>query len=193
MTMDTQKIIQTLVYLASKQPDGRLNKMKAYKLMWLVDRYHLRQYGRTVTGDAYYAMPHGVVPTDAKHLLEDKLTRLSSNKGMLDAYIKVDSDYVYSAIAEPDMDVFSQSDVEAMDKVLEVFGGMDQYQLSDLSHQFPEWLAYKSLLVAEDNKKSHKIDMDLFFENKDEDSGLFMDSNELLSLTKQVYHEYRGC
>ena len=112
---------------------------------------------------------------------------------MLDAYIKVDSDYVYSAIAEPDMDVFSQSDVEAMDKVLEAFGGMDQYQLSDLSHQFPEWLAYKSLLVAEDNKKSHKIDMDLFFENKDEDSGLFVDSNELLSLTKQVYHEYRGC
>ena len=121
--MDTQKIIQTLVYLASKQPDKRMNKMKAYKLMWLVDRYHLRQYGRTVTGDVYYALPHGVVPTDAKHLLEDKLTRLSSNKDMLDAYIRVDSDYVYSAIAEPDMDVFSQSDVEAMDKVLEAFGG----------------------------------------------------------------------
>lgn len=191
--MDAQKIIQTLVYLATTQPDNRLNKMKAYKLMWLVDRYHLRQYGRTVTGDEYYAMPHGVVPTDAKHLLDGQLTRLSSNKGMLDAYIKVDSDYVYSAIAEPDMDVFSQSDVEAMDKVLEAFGDMDQYQLSDLSHQFPEWLAYKPLLVAEDSKNSHKIDMDLFFENMSGYRGLFEDSSELLSLTKQIYHEYRGC
>ena len=191
--MDTQKIIQTLVYLASKQPNKQINKMKAYKLMWLVDRYHLRQYGRTVTGDAYYALPHGVVPTDAKHLLEDRLTRLTSNRDMLESYIRVDDEYVYSAIAEPNMDVFSDSDIEAMNKILDAFGGMNQYQLSDLSHQFPEWLQYEPLLVAEDSKNSYKIDLDLFFENKDEASNLFVDPEELLSLTKQVFHEYRGC
>lgn len=191
--MHTQKIIQTLVYLASKQPNKQINKMKAYKLMWLVDRYHLRQYGRTVTGDAYYALPHGVVPTDAKHLLEDRLTRLTSNRDMLESYIRVDDEYVYSAIAEPNMDVFSDSDIEAMNKILDAFGGMNQYQLSDLSHQFPEWLQYEPLLVAEDSKNSYKIDLDLFFENKDEASNLFVDPEELLSLTKQVFHEYRGC
>jgi hypothetical protein len=50
--------------------------MKAYKLLWLADRYHLRQYGRTITGDTYFALPLGLIPSDAKNILEKKETNL---------------------------------------------------------------------------------------------------------------------
>ena len=79
MVMDTRKIVQALAYLASKEDDKVMDNMKAYKLLWLADRYHLRQTGRTITGDAYYALPHGIVPSDAKNLLDGAKTKMRSN------------------------------------------------------------------------------------------------------------------
>ncbi len=51
MVKDTRKIVQALNYIACSQVGGVANCMKAYKLLWLADIYHLRQYGRTVSGD----------------------------------------------------------------------------------------------------------------------------------------------
>lgn len=78
MTRNTKKIIQALAFLASSMPEKSLSAMKAYKLLWLADRCHLRQNGRTITGDGYFALPKGMVPTDAKHLLDGDATTLFS-------------------------------------------------------------------------------------------------------------------
>ncbi|MEN9919783.1 MAG: hypothetical protein RL662_2219, partial [Bacteroidota bacterium] len=67
-----RKIIQTINYFAQKQPDKCMSKMKVYKLLWLADRYHVRQYGRTITGDTYYALPFGLVPSKTKDILDQK-------------------------------------------------------------------------------------------------------------------------
>lgn len=66
----TRKLIQALDYIAYHQHNRTVGFMKAYKLLWLIDRYSMRHYARTVTGDMYFAMEHGTVPTDAKHVLE---------------------------------------------------------------------------------------------------------------------------
>ena len=79
MTMDTKKIIQALAYMAYKEPNHIMDNIKAYKLLWLADRYHVRRTGRLVTGDAYYAMPKGPVPSDAKNLLEGQATHLTTD------------------------------------------------------------------------------------------------------------------
>ena len=52
MAKDVKKIVQALTYLANAQQDKGLDNMKAYKLLWLADRYQLRQCGRTITVDA---------------------------------------------------------------------------------------------------------------------------------------------
>lgn len=71
--------------------------------------------------------------------------------------------------------------------------GMTPLELSEFSHQFPEWKQYEESLKNPKKKNGYKIDLDLFFENKEEASGLFKDSPELLELTKEVYHQYKGC
>jgi hypothetical protein len=76
MIKTTNKIIQALNYLACKRPNKTLGFKRAFKLLWLIDRYSLRHYTQTVTGDTYYAMPYGPVPTDAKSLLENMETHL---------------------------------------------------------------------------------------------------------------------
>lgn len=187
--MDTRKIIQALAYLASKQPNMRIANMKAFKLLWLADRYHLRQYGRTVTGDTYYAMPKGVVPSDAKHILDGKATVMKPFECSLENIISpgVRS---YTLVGEPNMKVFSKTDKDALDKVLGLYNGMSADELSQLSHKFPEWKEYESRLKDSDEKNSHKIDMKLFFVNYDDGKGLFTDDKELLSVTENIYRSH---
>lgn len=190
MAKDIRKIVQALTYLANYQPDKMLDNMKAFKLLWLADRYHLRQTGRTITGDSYYAMPYGIVPSDAKCLLENEKTKLKEPKGYKNKYLILDN-HQYKAIAEPDLNEFSISDMEALDKVLEVYNKYDAFQLSDISHKFPEWTFYKGLLDNKDAKNSYKIDFDHFFEDAPEgERQLFDDSSELLKLTQELYHQY---
>ena len=189
MIKNTKKIIQALAYLAGKEDDKVMDNMKAYKLLWLADRYHLRQTGMTITGDAYYAMPFGIVPSDAKCVLENAKTKLFNPKGYKDRYIASKGSHKFVALADADLKMFSESDLEALDKVYEVFGGMDARQLSELSHGFPEWTFYRSLLDDKAQKNSYRIDLDHFFEDCP-DSEFFCESREMLELTQDLYHQY---
>lgn len=47
-----EKATQALNYLA-RENGGEINRMKALKLVYLADRYHLRTFGRPVVGDDY--------------------------------------------------------------------------------------------------------------------------------------------
>lgn len=189
--MNTRKIIQALTYLASKQPDNTLDNMKAYKLLWLADRYQLRRCGRTITGDTYYAMPRGLVPSDAKCLLENEPTKLQNEDGYMEKYIQLGKAHTYLSISEPDLDEFSESDIDALNKVLDAYGSMKATELSEFSHQFPEWTYYQGMLEDKDTKNSYRVNIDHFFEPCDADkSGLFNQSEELLSLTRDLYHQY---
>ena len=105
--------------------------------MWLADRYHLRQTGMTITGDAYYAMPHGIVPSDAKSLLDGAKTKMRTPRGYKDRYIASKGAYQYMALSDADLKMFSESDIEALDKVYEAYGSMDGKELSDPVAQVP--------------------------------------------------------
>lgn len=190
----TRKIIQALAYIAYAQSEHKVNSMKAYKLLWLADRYHLRQTGRTITGDVFYALPHGVVPSDAKNVVEHQLMRIQNDDEYRDRYIQRLGRYSYRAVSEPDLMVFSDSDQEALDKILQSYGSMDQYELERLSHDFSEWLAYKNQLEASKTPNTYKIDLDYFFCDAEKDrSGLFVDDPEKLALVKEMFHEFAAC
>lgn len=189
--MDTRKILQALAYIASKQPDKHIANIKAFKLLWLADRYHLRQYGRTITGDTYFAMPKGVVPSDAKNILEGKATMLKPSEYPLDK-IPDAGHGSYTLVGEPNMKVFSKTDRDALDKVISLYNGKSAKELSQLSHKFPEWKEYEALLKDSDEKNSHKIDMKLFFINYNDGKGLFMDDEEMLALTENIYCSHYG-
>lgn len=189
MMRDTRKIIQALTYLAAKEDDKVMDNIKAYKLLWLADRYHLRQTGRTITGDAYYAMPFGIVPSDTKSVLEGVKTKMRNPKGYKEKYIASKNGHQYMVLHEPDMKVFSDSDQEALDKVYAAYGHLNAMELSELSHHFPEWTFYSSLLSDKKQKNSYRIDLDHFFEDGPEGE-FFNESREILELTRELYHQY---
>ena len=76
-----RKSTQALNYFAHKAASGRppsrkLNKMKALKLLFFADRYHLRKYGRSVSDCVYFAMKHGPAASEAE--MSRKKARVST-------------------------------------------------------------------------------------------------------------------
>lgn len=193
MIRNTKKIIQALAYLATHTEGNTLSSIKAYKLLWLADRCHLRQNGRTITGDRYYALPKGMVPTDAKHLLDGDATALETPSGYFEQWIEKSEGHSYRAIKAPDLTEFSKTDIDVLDRVIALYSKKNGRELSELSHKYPEWQRYEDMLSDKKARNSFPIDMDLMFENSQEDtSPLFDQPMEVLEETKEIYHEYNG-
>lgn len=176
------KIVHALNYLASHSSEKKLNKMKAIKLLWLADRYHLRKYARTITNDCYYAMPFGPVPSRTKEILDGKVPiAIVTNS------LKNINQYYYGSAGEINYDVFSESDIEVLDLILKYYGEQDQFSLSELSHKSPEWLRFEDCLKRK--ASSYKMNMCDFFVNFEEVHNLFKDNEDDINLAKDLYIE----
>lgn len=58
---------------------------------------------------------------------------------------------------EVDLDVFSQSDIEAFEVAFKEFGDKDQFELAELSHRYPEWAKHKSRIEAGHSQVRHEL------------------------------------
>lgn len=145
---------QALNYFA-KAEGGKINKMKAMKLLWVADRYHLRKYGRSITDDRYQAMEYGPVPSSAKDIAQhsDFCT-----KEMIDyakKYIQPLDKYDFKSVAEVDNEVFSETDLEALKFAHDNFGKFDEFTLAKISHAYPEWKMHKNNVKMSINEMNY--------------------------------------
>ena len=150
-----KKATQALNFLAGKQ-DGQINKMKALKLVYFADRYHLRKYGRLITNDTYYAMEHGPVASGVKDIAEFSMILDSHEWGYASKYIVTTDQHNFKSLADVDQGEFSDSDIEALEFAWAKFGRFDQFQLRDLTHKYPEWQKWEKAL-----QNRSRIDMDI--------------------------------
>ncbi len=185
-----KKAVQALNYLAIIS-GGSLNKMKAIKLIWLSDRYHLRKYGRLITGDSYFALPNGPVPSATRDVLENSNFIDDIALKYANGIISVIDKYNYQSDSECNLKVFSQTDKECLDVVFNKFAKFDHFKLSEISHLFPEWKRHESAFKRQLSSRFEIIDDD-FFVSIDEESGLFNDSIDDILLSKQMYIENKN-
>ncbi|MEY4541182.1 MAG: hypothetical protein RLZZ306_2939 [Bacteroidota bacterium] len=183
-----RKSVQALNYLAEKF-GGSLNKMKALKLIWLADRLHVRRYGRSITGDVYFAMPFGPVPSTTRDLVESYQSLNEIESEYRGQYIANNEDkYVFQSLTKPNLKVFSKTDIEVIDEIVEKFGQLKEFELSNFSHIFPEWTRYESELKSK-NSSRFEIDYKDFFVNVKDNTNTFIDSDENLEITKELMLE----
>lgn len=180
-----KKSVQALNFLA-KVEGVTMNKMKAIKLIWLADRIHLRKYGRTITGDSYYAMEHGPVPSTTKDVLGLNSLSLSRDElTYIDEYIVISDRYNYASQKEPNFKVFSKTDVAALEEAYSIFGKLNEWQLRDLSHRFPEWKKWEEQIKAYGSR--YAMDYEDFFKDADVKSSAFEDDKSNLDLVKRLF------
>lgn len=150
-----EKIVHAIAFFAHRGLTG-LTKMKVAKLLYFADKVHLRRHGRLLTGDAYYCMDHGPVPSAALNLMNGALGKSGEQdwerSGPL--FFKVleveRSDRggrheVFRARTAPDLDVFSESDVEVLEEIAARYGPLSASELRELSHQEPDYVAAERL------------------------------------------------
>ena len=162
---DFEKSVQAVNYFAKNTNNKLQNKLLIVKLMWAADRYHLRKYGRPVTGDTYFAMKNGPVASCVLNILDqdktDQNIATPRNLVYLTKYLgKIDKNKIGSAV-DPDMDQFSETDVEALEFAMKHFG--ERKSIVDLTHKYPEWKKYEKALGP--SRKCAKMNYLDFFED----------------------------
>jgi uncharacterized phage-associated protein len=169
------KFINALAFFAS-QGIRDLTKLKAAKLLYLADRYHLFRFGRPITGDRYIAMDLGPVPEGAFQLIsrlveptevEDEPRRRALEK--LEVYRGLMRRYEYPVLRSrgaPDLDVFSESELEALAAVAKEFGKRPARALVDLTH---EHRAYQRADAGRPLGSSVDLPYEYFFDDAPEE------------------------
>lgn len=134
------KTIEAILYIAGKitKPDFH----SVSKLLYFADVTSLEKYGRFITGDTYYAMQYGPVPSNAYDLMK--------STDETDPGFSVDKDgKTLVPNRAPKMDEFSLSDIKMLDLAIDLYGEMPFWMKTSLSHD----LAWESAWNARGNSQ----------------------------------------
>ena len=144
--IESKKVIQAICY--TLRGVKRSNKLKLVKLLFLADKYHIINYGRTVTGDEYWAMDYGPVGSAAKDILSMDKDFLSLEYNEISRFLKKKGkhDFVIGeSCSDDDLDLLSETDREAINFVVQTFGKLSSDELIEHTHKYPEWAQHKEL------------------------------------------------
>lgn len=137
-----EKAAQVAVFFASRGIRD-LTTLKLVKLIYFADKRHLHLYGRTITGDRYFGMENGPVPSDTYDALKTGAfaTVLMSERAECGEHP------VWRAIASLDRDLLSESDEEVMEDVAQRYGAFTASALRNLAHREPDYKRAEARLV----------------------------------------------
>jgi len=145
-----EKFASAVAYLVSLRPG--LTKKQLCKLLYLADKEHLLKFGRTITGDRYFALEQGPIPTKGLDAMN-----LKGDRRNIEALLKFGrlSGWVFCLSQDPDLKPLSRSDIGVLDQISDQFGEFPAWQLEKLTHEEP---AYKKA------KPNGPMSFELFFE-----------------------------
>lgn len=165
------KVVSALAYF-SRAGATDLTKLKAAKLLYLADQYHFLRYGRPISGDRYIAMDLGPVPENTYQLttrlvdpdeVDDETRQRALEKLDVDrGFLKRLKHPVLRARGVADLTVFSESEIEALDRTVREFGAKSAHELVDLTHRHK---AYKRANVMRAQGSSVPLPYEFFLED----------------------------
>lgn len=128
-----------------KQMSGCADFHKLFKILYFADQYHLVKFGSSITHDTYIAMQNGPVPSVAYDILKALRGEglLQNQKEVFEPYFKVSGRIGIEALASPDMENLSETEVEAIDQSIKTNKTLSFKQLTHKSHDKAWEKAYK--------------------------------------------------
>jgi uncharacterized phage-associated protein len=137
--MNIRKTISVLNFLARAL--SQVTKLKAVKLLYYIDKKHFLENGRFVIEDHYFKWQYGPVPISVLSLIDNPSGLPEEDQEYLNRNIAIKQTKFRTMTSkkEPDMDEFSQSEIETIKKVIKKYGHMETSKLVDLSHEEKAW------------------------------------------------------
>ncbi len=142
MAYNVQKLVEVLEILAKNGQE--LTKLRITKLLYLIDRYHIRKYGTPVLKDKYYRLKFGPVPSLSLNYIDNFFSPIcivskKRFKEPFDEYFERGKDrkgYLKLKLKKEkkDIDCLSDSELEAINQVLGKYGSITTGQLVNICH-----------------------------------------------------------
>jgi len=178
-----EKAVQALNHMIRRLNLAHVTKLDALKLIFLADRYHLRKYGRMITNDEYWAMTYGPVASSVKDVVELGDLLDPEEKKYARRFLSKCNKHLLKSISEPDYDVLSETDIEALDAAVALKTKYDD--LVALTHRLTEWKRHSSNIKKLNHRK--KMDPLDFFEDSDNSIEYCDVPKDLLKLNKEHF------
>ena len=134
--MKIEKVITILNYLATKL--GAIDKLKAIKFLFFIDKEHLIKYGRFVTDGKYLKYSPELVPTKIFNIITVPEILSDDKKQYLFDNLDIDLNDRYRAMTskkEPDLLELSKSELKITDIIINKYGNYTESQLIDAIHK----------------------------------------------------------
>jgi uncharacterized phage-associated protein len=129
---DFQKTLQASGVLLSLDAN-RMAYVRLLKLLYIADREWLAEAGRTITGDQAVAMKNGPVLSRVYDIIKGVAPRADE----WDDHIRK-ADYSIELRKDPGRGKLSKGEIEKLTEVSERYRAMDDWELSEHTHGFPE-------------------------------------------------------
>jgi uncharacterized phage-associated protein len=114
-----------------------MSHLKLIKLLYLMDREALKRWGRPITFDWYYSMPHGPVLS----FTLDRINEGADDDSYWSRFIGERKNHevkLRDHVVCPN-DQLSPAEEELIGEIFQEFGHKTRWQLRDLTHLLPEW------------------------------------------------------
>ncbi len=151
-TFKPRKFASVVAYLAARRPG--ITKKTLCKIIYFADKEHLLRYGRPITGDRYYALEQGPIPSRGLDAINAK-NKHPEDDAEVAKYGKLRGWTFEWNGKPPDVKALSKSDIKVLDEVFGRIGHLQAWQLEELSHKEVAWLR------ADQNGP---MDFEIFFE-----------------------------
>ncbi len=140
-SFDKDVALQAVLYILDKM-GGSCDMHKICKILYFADQKHLSRYSRSITGDDYIAMQYGPVPSRVNDMMKavrgDSFFSDSEDTAELRKCFGFLNKFIITALAKPDTEYLSATDMECLDESIALCEGMNFGELTEFSHG-PAW------------------------------------------------------
>jgi uncharacterized phage-associated protein len=113
---DKEKAISAVLYITERLQKADFHKIS--KIIYFADQKHMVRYGRPISGDYYVKMDNGPVPSQIYDMLKTVRGDSLCKSTEYDKFFKVESSYIVLPLCKPNLDDFSETDLECLNESL---------------------------------------------------------------------------
>ena len=149
---DWGKIENIIIILVRECNPNYNDKLKLNKQLFYTDYFHFKSHGTSITGLSYRAIPFGPVPTCYDNIFGNLVNESilipdwkETNNRSASEFFKTDR--------EPNWSVFTETEKEAINTVIQKFRNTHTWDLVDLSHKEKAWIELEKQRAVIDYQK----------------------------------------
>lgn len=137
-SLNEEKFQNAVLYLLKRAP-VRPGVTVLLKMLYFSDYQHYRTYLAPITGAEYVALPNGPVINDYRQLFSNLIENGIIDENRVPVLGSGNPKTEYVPLYEPNTDVFTTSELQALDAVILKYGSATGAALSELTHREGPW------------------------------------------------------